>query len=91
MASSNDAALGNLSKAVTQATPRSRRLRRPSAEPDGHDAAAKLVSDITSQQTQLNTQITTVKAAMAKLTTTQQASLSSGASNAARSSARPVC
>lgn len=80
IASSNDAALNNLSKAVTQATTAEHTAAAAQQQSQSDtDAATKLVSDITSQQQQLNTQINTVKTAMARLTTTQQQSLSSGA------------
>ena len=80
IASSNDSALSGLSKAVLQAdTAEKTAAAAEQQSQTDTDAATKLVSDITSQQQQLNTQINTVKAAMAKLTAPQQASLSSGA------------
>jgi cell wall-associated NlpC family hydrolase len=83
VASSNDAAMNDLAKAVTQATAAEHTAAAAQQQSQSDTAAAtKLVSDITTQQTALNSQIATVKAAMAKLTTTQQAALSSGSSNA---------
>ena len=80
IASSNDAALGALSKAVAQASTAERTAAAAQQQSQSDtDAATKLVSDITTQQQQLNSQISTVKAAMAKLTAPQQQSLSSGA------------
>jgi cell wall-associated NlpC family hydrolase len=80
IASSNDTALNGLSKAVQQAAAAEHTAAAAQQQSQSDtDAATKLVSDITSQQQALNSQITTVKAAMARLTAPQQQSLTSGA------------
>lgn len=83
VASSNDAALNDLTKAVAQANTAEQTATTAQAQSQSDTtAAAQLVSDVTTQQTQLNAQIATVRTAMAQLTAPQQQTLTGGSSNA---------
>lgn len=82
VAGENDAALKSLSGAVAkaQAAQRSATTAQQQSQ-SATAAAAKLVSTISGQRKALNAQITTVKAALAKLTTAQKHTLSGGGGN----------